>query len=239
MTKLKKLDFKINGLHCKSCKTLLETEVDVLGGVNNVDVNYQTGECWVEFDEDQIPFSKIKNKIEEFDYKVADFKDNNVHHAKNGKNNFLLGLLVPLILIGVVVGYLSLQRLGGFEILAKLNESNVSYSLLLLIGFLVSFHCVGMCGGLVVTYSAGLVAKNSDKKASLSLPHIQYNLGRLISYAVIGGILGGIGSFFAINPNFSGIVMLLAGGFMILMSIALFSNFKALENLVPKMPQIF
>lgn len=234
MSRLKKLVFRVEGLHCKSCKTLLETEVDVLVGVNNIEVNYQTGEVWVEFDKDKISFSKIKEKIEEFDYKVINNKEEkSENHDKSGTMNFAIGLLIPLL----IVGYFLFQRFGGFEILARLNDSNLGYGLLFLIGFLVSFHCVGMCGGLVVTYSASLAAKDSEKKSSISLPHIQYNLGRLISYTVIGGILGGIGSFFAINPNFSGTVMLLAGGFMILMSIALFTNFKALEKLMPRMPQ--
>jgi sulfite exporter TauE/SafE/copper chaperone CopZ len=242
---LKKINFEVEGIHCKSCKTLLETEVDVLMGVNNINVDYQTGRCWVEFDDLKISFSKIKDKIEEFDYKVVDLKNKKVANSriadkeenKSGFSGFAIGLLIPFILIGLVVVYFLFKNFGGFSILAKLNESNLSYGLIFLIGFLVSFHCIGMCGGLVVTYSATIAAKSAGKKTSISLPHIQYNLGRLISYTVIGGILGGIGSFFAINPNFSGAMMLFAGLFMLLMAVALFTNFKALEKIIPKMPQ--
>lgn len=237
MSQLKKIKFKVKGVHCKSCKTLIETEVDVLEGVNNIKIDYQTTEGWVEFDEGKISFSKIKDKIEEFDYEVVESQDKQLLDKTSGARGFALGLLIPLIAIIVIGGYFFLQRFGGFEILAKLNESSISYWLILLIGFLVSFHCVGMCGGLVVTYSAGLAAKNEDKKVGFSRGHFQYNFGRLISYTAIGGILGGIGSFFAVNPSFSGVVMLLAGVFMILMAVALFTNFKALEKLTPRMPQ--
>jgi len=236
MSKLKRLDFKVEGLHCKSCKILLETEIDILGGVSDVGVDYQTGKVWVEFDEDEISFFKIKKRIEDFDYKVIDPGKEKPEEAVSSKKSFLLGLLIPLILIGLVTGYFLLQHSGGFEILARLNESNLSLWLILLIGFLVSFHCVGMCGGLVVTYSAAGAAKEG-KKVGVSRSHIQYNLGRLISYTVIGGILGGIGSFFAVNPTFSGVVMLLAGIFMILMAVSLFTNFKALKKLQFRMPQ--
>lgn len=250
MAKLLKKNFSVQGVHCKSCKTLIETEINALAGVNSINLDYQTGNGWVEFDQDLISFYKIKEKIEEFDYRVVDQKNDLPSERENsnlGKKNFLFGLLIPLLFTGLLAIYFLFQKFGGFEILSKLNESNLGYGLLFLIGFLVSFHCIGMCGGLVVAYSTSLaasesrrtriVAKDSEKKSSVSLPHIQYNLGRLISYSVIGGILGGIGSFFAINPNFSGALMLLAGSFMILMSIALFTNFKALEKVVPKMPQ--
>ena len=252
MSQLKKIRFKVKGIHCKSCKTLIETEVDVLAGVNNIEVDYQTGEGWVEFDEGKISFSKIKDKIEKFDYKVDSIdgkhaeQEVKVQKRESSSKSFVLGLLIPLVLIGIIAGYYFLQYFGGFEILARLNESNLSLWLILLIGFLVSFHCVGMCGGLVVTYSASLAASDSrravgtaksGKKVGVSKSHIQYNLGRLISYTVIGGVLGGVGSFFAINPSFSGGVMLFAGIFMILMAVALFTDFKALEKLTPKMPQ--
>ncbi|MFA6255075.1 MAG: sulfite exporter TauE/SafE family protein [Patescibacteria group bacterium] len=238
MLDLKKIKFQVKGLHCKSCKTLLETEVDVLKGVNKIEVNYQTGNCFVEFDQNQISFQAIKDKIESFDYSVnAASSASSVNSAgqQAGLKNFLMGMLIPLIIIGLTVGYFFVTKTGALAILARLNESNLSYGLLFVIGILASFHCIGMCGGLVVTYSAGLAA-SGEKKLRLSIPHLQYNFGRLISYTIVGGILGGIGSFFAINPYFSGGLMLLAGVFMILMAVSLFTNFKMLEKLSLRTP---
>ncbi len=241
MLGLKKIKFQVEGLHCKSCKTLLETEVDVLKGVSKIEVDYQTGDCFVEFDQNQISFQEIQDKIESFDYQVVEPNQKQETSNKqqvvstSGAKNFLMGLLIPLVVIGLIVGYYFIQKTGALAILAKLNELNLSYGLLFFIGFLASFHCIGMCGGLVVTYSAGLAAAE-EKKLRISLPHLQYNLGRLISYTLVGGILGGIGSFFAINPYFSGTLMFLAGAFMILMAISLFTNFKILEKLSLKTP---
>ncbi|MFA6215424.1 MAG: sulfite exporter TauE/SafE family protein [Patescibacteria group bacterium] len=239
---MQKIKFKINGLHCKSCKTLLESEVGEMSGVKTAEVDYRTGDCSFEFDENQISFKEIKNKIESFDYQVADLSQRSeIGNQKSemgnpGVNNFLVGLLVPLVVIGLVFSYFYVKNTGALSILAKLNESNLGYGLLFFIGFLASFHCVGMCGGLVVTYSAAS-AVSSQKKWHFSLPHLQYNLGRLVSYTIVGGILGGVGSFFAINPYFSGGLMLFAGAFMSLMAVSLFTDFKFLEKLIPRTPQ--
>lgn len=56
---LKKIKLQISGIHCKSCKTLIETEIDVLPRVNTVEVNHTNGRAEIEFDDE-----KIKEKIE-------------------------------------------------------------------------------------------------------------------------------------------------------------------------------
>jgi len=241
MSKLIIKKFVVDGVHCKSCKTLIETEVDVLPGVKNVVLNYQTGRAFVEFDDSKISYSEIKDKIESFDYKVIESEEKKkvtTSDHKKKPTSWVAKVMIPVVIFVLIVGYLLIKRYSGFEMLSQLNESNISLWLVLVIGLLASFHCVGMCGGLVVTYSAGIAAKEEKKKPStFSSPHFQYNFGRLISYTIIGGILGGIGSFFAINPNFSGAVMLIAGFFMILMALSLFTNFKWLEKFQLKMPQ--
>lgn len=126
---------------------------------------------------------------------------------------------------------------GFLEILSKLNQQNLSYGLIFLIGFLVSFHCIGMCGGLIITYTASAQAKKIKSKSYLL--HWQYNIGRLISYTLIGAILGGFGSFFGISPVFNGLLTLGAGIFMILMGISLINHFQWIEKIKPKMPSAF
>lgn len=49
-------------------------------------------------------------------------------------------------------------------------------------------HCIGMCGPIVAAYSAGL-------KQGAILPHLLYNLGRITTYAFLGGLAGFAGSF--------------------------------------------
>src|SRR3989339_1922060 len=153
------------------------------------------------------------------------------------KNIFLAGIL----LVVFALGYLVIRQLGLLEILGRLNEERLGYGLIFLIGLLASFHCIGMCGGLVITYSTkdsttNKSATKQTSKLNFSWPHLQYNLGRLISYTIIGGILGGFGSFFAINPSFTGIITLAAGVFMILMGLSLVTKHQWLEKIKLRTP---
>lgn len=79
------------------------------------------------------------------------------------------------------------------------------------LGFLGSFgHCVGMCGPLTVAFSLSgnsLSDKASDRK---SLPqhlyfHTLLNIGRILSYAIAGAFIGGIGSVLVAGGQFAGI----------------------------------
>ncbi|MBF0218353.1 MAG: sulfite exporter TauE/SafE family protein [Gammaproteobacteria bacterium] len=65
----------------------------------------------------------------------------------------------------------------------------ISFFAALLVGLLGGVHCVGMCGGLVVTLGLG------TRRTIPPLPLLlAYNAGRLLSYTLAGGIAGALGS---------------------------------------------
>jgi len=229
---LKKIKIQIKGTYCRSCKVLIETEIDVLEGVKDINVDYKTGECEIEFDDEKISKKEIFEVIKGLDYEA---QEGVTDKKRSKKQDFKRLIIAGILLIIFVLGYFLIKHFGLLELLSRLNEQRIGYWLIFLIGILVSFHCVGMCGGLVVTYTASHQAEKKEKAFSF-LPHFQYNLGRMISYTIIGAILGGFGSFFAINPTFTGIVTLVAGVFMVLMGLSLLTNFRWLEAIKLRTP---
>ena len=93
------------------------------------------------------------------------------------------------------------------------------YAVFLTTGFAVGFgHCIGMCGPLVVSLSLNLKDKN------LFLPHLLYNIGRIVTYCILGGVMGLTGSFTLVASHIAGIqkgVMILAGILIVLMGLAM------------------
>ena len=61
----------------------------------------------------------------------------------------------------------------------------------LLMGFLGSPHCLGMCGGLVAAFGLSMTDVSPAKRRALIAT---YHLGRLTSYALLGLIAGSIGT---------------------------------------------
>lgn len=105
---------------------------------------------------------------------------------------------------------------------------HIEFITLFLIGFLGGFsHCIGMCGGIVLTYTLKIEENDPLVKPSkwqLIKPHLLYNSGRIITYTFLGeifGLIGGtLGVIFAIR-DFQGGLQLFAGVIMLVMGIEL------------------
>jgi len=88
--------------------------------------------------------------------------------------------------------------------------------LLFILGFLGSFgHCAGMCGPIAAAFSLSQQRENSVgrplagiSKRSL-LFHLLLNLGRLLSYALIGAGIGALGSVLIAGGQMAGVGSLL------------------------------
>ena len=109
---------------------------------------------------------------------------------------------------------------------------DMNYGLLVLIGFLSSFHCVGMCGPLILGYSAKQ-AVNGHK----SYPaHLLYGLGKTLSYTSIGALFGSFGAIVSFTPYTQGVVGIAAGIFLLLFGLHMLEIFPALHHFQLKTP---
>ena len=102
--------------------------------------------------------------------------------------------------------------------------------MLLILGFFTSFHCVGMCGGILLTQTINRKDNISDKKSSFKIA-LLYNSGRILSYTIIGGIVGALGSIFSSTIQIQSFIKIVAGIFMIIsglhmIGIKIFNNIR-------------
>lgn len=79
----------------------------------------------------------------------------------------------------------------------------------LILGLLTSFHCVGMCGPIALS-----LPLHGDTKFKKLLGGIIYNLGRTVTYAIMGLIFGLVGHGLS-TLGFQKIVSIIAGTLMI------------------------
>ncbi|MEY3403038.1 MAG: hypothetical protein RLZZ86_2654, partial [Cyanobacteriota bacterium] len=78
-------------------------------------------------------------------------------------------------------------------------------SLMILLGFLGSFgHCFGMCGPLTVAFSLSKQQENPSWQQQLKF-HTLLNLGRMLSYTLVGAGIGSIGSVLVEGGQLAGI----------------------------------
>ena len=61
------------------------------------------------------------------------------------------------------------------------------------VGLMGGVHCVGMCGGIVGALSFAIDQDKNSSKNSLIRLLLSYNIGRLMSYSLAGGLMGTLG----------------------------------------------
>ena len=79
--------------------------------------------------------------------------------------------------------------------LGEVSAVQVELGVFFLIGLLGGAHCIGMCGPLVTMYSERLTQEQQTSHHSALTSyevrqHALFNLGRTVSYAIIGGLFG-------------------------------------------------
>ena len=84
------------------------------------------------------------------------------------------------------------------------------------IGFAGAGHCIGMCGGISAALSLGV--QGNDGKALLY--SLGFNLGRILTYAIIGGLIGGLAATIELNQYLEE-SLYLAGTMLILMGLSI------------------
>lgn len=85
---------------------------------------------------------------------------------------------------------------------AEALGGDVDLLLFFVVGILGGAHCLGMCGPLVSTYAERMTAdREPGRRHRLSVSEVRqhslFNVGRTVGYAVVGGLLGAVGSLFA------------------------------------------
>ena len=97
----------------------------------------------------------------------------------------------------------------------------IDYSLIFITGLLTSLHCIGMCGPIVLAYSMPSM-KSTGPVRGLGLgSHVAYNGGRVLSYALLGAIVGMIGMTLSGFERVAEIVAIVSGAIMILAGFAM------------------
>ncbi len=91
-------------------------------------------------------------------------------------------------------------------------------------------HCIGMCGGFIVTYTTAKIKPQYSKTQS-AFYHFLYNIGRVTSYTVLGALFGYFGSLWDVSPLTRAIMFAVAGVMMIVMGLSFAGKLKFLTSI--------
>lgn len=234
---------QIEGMTCTSCEMRIENKLKKLEGIVEVKAIYSSSNVYVTYDADRIKLHAITEEIEKLDYKVKNKPGNQAAAAKedNRKSSGDKMSINQLLGVGIIIFaiYLIIKNTIGFNFIPQVNQ-NMGYGILFVVGLITSLHCIAMCGGINLSQCVSYKHAEGDKsKAAKLKPSLMYNSGRVVSYTVIGGIVGTLGSAVSFSGTAKGIVAIISGVFMVIMGLNMLNIFPWLRKLNPRMPKIF
>jgi sulfite exporter TauE/SafE/copper chaperone CopZ len=214
----------IGDMQCAECEIHIEEAVSALPGVTRAKASFAEESLTLELDTDATSVATVCAAVKAAGYSCNQAE---VRHPAGYLGRFITILLAAA---GIVL-LLQLDRMIGFDLSPEAVGGNKSYGLIFIVGLLTSLHCIGMCGGFVLSYAA--TAKG--KRAYLS--HLAYGLGKTVSYASMGAVFGYLGGVVSFTVGLRSTAMLLAGGFLIAYGLSLLDAFAGLRRFHIRLPQ--
>ena len=210
--------FRARGMHCHGCERVIEARLRKFAGVSRAHADYPTERVEVDYDPARVDLAAIHASVEEIGYRVetgAAAKRPLFHRVALVAGS--LALLAALILI-------DMRWISGAG--APDISRHLSLWLIFLLGLVTGFHCVGMCGAFVVSYTA------ADARAGRGswLSHLAYGAGKTLSYTAIGALFGAVGAFIAFTPLLRGAAGVAAGLFLLVFGLNMLGLFAPLRR---------
>ena len=161
-------------MHCASCKVLIESFLEKLDGVTKVNVNYSTGNLYIEYDEKKIQEEDIKKTVDSIgEYKLLlESTDMDVLKQKELKKlqNTLLLLFLGSLPFFVMMVWMTLEMFGLAPSLMEMFGEIYGRSLFYIIQFLLSTILIAIGGRqFFVNAWKALLKKTSNMDTLVSL----------------------------------------------------------------------
>jgi sulfite exporter TauE/SafE/copper chaperone CopZ len=231
--KNQKCTLSVDGMHCASCEVLIEKKLKKINGINSVEANLNTHQVEIETNGDDLDIKEINRIFEENGY-VFYTQKKIVNEAKlfsviDGKliinrqkgGVFFKGIGITLIIL-IALFYIENSKLGQY---ASISETS-SLGSFFVFGIIAGLSsCAALVGGLLLSLSKqwSELYIHEDGGFKRAFPFIMFNVGRLLSFAVFGGLLGLLGQMLGLsataNPIVTGVLIILVSVYMLLLGL--------------------
>lgn len=234
--------YPVRGMTCVGCERRIEKILSQIDGVDVVQASFPNAQVTLAYDHDLVKLDDVKALLDADGYTLM----TSPADAATGKKIKMTGIPKPdrkafslIQLIGVMVIliaiYLLVENTIGFNVMPDLSSS-MGYGVLFVVGLFTSLHCVSMCGGINISQSV-YYAKPTDVIGTKMKVSGMYNLGRIISYTLVGGIVGALGSVIELTGWARGLVAVLSGLFMVVLGISMLGFLPRINQLAIRMPR--
>ncbi len=234
MTKnMKEHTYYVKGMHCASCELLIEKKLSVLKEVKSVEASADKARVFIVYEGERPSADRLNKIFEKENYFFFNQPIKPVVGEKEGGDFFTIAGAALFIIIGFF-----LIKNSGFAGLINVTSTS-SLPVFFLLGLLAGVSsCAALVGGLILSMSKQWIEMYSEKNSTLekSQPHLMFNIGRIVSYALLGGVIGAIGSKFQISLTFTSVLIVVVSAMMFFLALQMLGvkAFRKFQFTMPK-----
>ena len=236
---MKEQTYFVKGMHCAACEILIEKRLLAIPAVKSVDASLSSNQVTVEYDVQKPDINQLNDIFKKDNYTFFEHErgaDANSLKTKREQatNVTLFGFASAMV---IVAGFLLLDRIG---ISGLLNISSQSSAITFFgFGILAGLSsCAALVGGMVLSMSKQWheMYASEDGFSKKFQPHLMFNIGRILSYAVLGAVLGLIGSRLQLSFGFTALLVIMVSLLMIVLGLQMLEvkGFRRFQFAAPK-----
>jgi len=222
---MKELVVPIQGMHCRACEITITDRLEDLPDVHKAEVSLKAKSATI-YANHLPPTSAIKKALQKAGYEIG--YDGKPFFNKNLNDyiNVLYGIAI-IVVFTVVFNRLHVSDLAAFGVNGKTGGT-----MALIVGLTAGFStCMALVGGLVLGLSARYAEKHPNAKPTERFrPHIFFNISRIITFTILGGVIGAIGSFLSLRGSALGLLTIFVGLVMFMIGLQLTEIFPRLTS---------
>ena len=202
-------EIKVRGMLCRSCTDEIAGMLLRSKGVVKASVSYRKATAQIDYDPTLTDPDTLEERIKSLGYETGERS-----LAERWMDFACLGLTVLLVWLLFCFGGSSMEIGSG------------SFSALFLVGLSTSPHCLGMCGGIMLSACHGREGRRAQLGAALG-----YNGGRTLSYAALGAAFGALGTVLSYTLSMKSMLFTMLGLAVLLLGLNMWGLLPALPAL--------
>jgi len=204
----------VSGMHCGACEVLIDKKLSKVEGITDVKASLSDSKVEITYKKGRAPtVETLNNHFADLGYS---FTNEPIGEAKVGSLEITQAVVI-LIIFAVI--FLIIDDTKIFSRISLSGES--SLPAFFIIGIVASLSsCAALVGGVILSMSKQwnqLYGGQDEKKRML--PFALFNIGRLVSFTVFGGLLGVIGSVFQVSFQLTAILIIFVSVVMIILGL--------------------
>jgi len=212
---------------CHSCELLLERKLKAVPGILRVHVNHRKGSATITARADALPsFEQIQSVIRGAGYHVIEGNQSTSKTASTSSFALEEPQKKWLEIGGALVIILAVYKfLSAFDLvsLAPSTAGTLTLGGTLLIGLVAGMSsCLAVTGGLLLAMAAKHNEAHGGETAWQRFkPLLHFNIGRLVSYFVLGGVVGLLGQSITLSTTMTGYMNIVVALIMLYLALTI------------------